>query len=281
MNNIILILLLMGIIGVFFGLILAFANKKLAVELNPLIHLVEDVLPKGQCGACGFAGCQAYAEAVVLNEEIPPNLCVPGKKPVALKVAELTGKVSEDVEARIAYVKCASPIGPASQKYEYSGIVDCVAASMLHSGPKNCQYGCMGMGTCVRQCVFDAIRLNAQGLPEIDKKACTGCGKCAAACPKKIIEIIPAKASVFVACKSQDKGAVARKICATACIGCGLCKKQCPHEAITVENNLAWVNPAICIEKCERQVCLEKCPTKAITACDASSPEQVYTTQAG
>ncbi|KGP75815.1 RnfABCDGE type electron transport complex subunit B [Desulfosporosinus sp. Tol-M] len=270
MGTMISILAIMGVIGIIFGFILAFANKKLAVELNPLIHLVEDVLPKGQCGACGFAGCQAYAEAVVLNKDVSPSLCVPGKKSVAQRVAELTGKKPEELEPRIAYVKCASPIDPSSQKYIYSGLQDCVAANILHSGPKNCQYGCLGLGTCVKQCVFGALELNAQGLPVVDQAKCTGCGKCESACPKKVIQMIPPDAHVGVVCNSQDKGAVARKICSAACIGCGLCKKLCPHGAIEIVNNLAVVNSHICIEKCSQMVCLDKCPTKAIQAYEHS-----------
>jgi electron transport complex protein RnfB len=264
MSALISVLAIMGAIGVIFGFVLAFANKKLAVELNPLIHLVEDVLPKGQCGACGFAGCQAYAEAVVLDKDVSPSLCVPGKKAVALRVAELTGKTPEEIEPRFAYVKCASPIATSSKKYIYSGIEDCVAAKLLHSGPKECKYGCLGFGTCVKQCVFDAIELNDQGLPVVDRTKCTGCGKCASACPNNVIEMIPYDAHVGVACNSLDKGAVARKICEVACIGCGLCKKQCPYGAIEIVNNLAVVNSYICIEKCTQMVCLEKCPTKAI-----------------
>lgn len=272
MSVVISIIAVMGCIGIFFGLILAFANKKLAVELNPLIHLVEDVLPKGQCGACGFAGCQAYAEAVVLDKDVSPSLCVPGKKPVGQRVAELTGKKPEEIEPRIAHVKCASPISASSQKYLYSGLQDCVAANLLHSGPKDCQYGCIGLGTCVQQCVFGALELNDQGLPVVNKAICTGCGKCESACPKSVIEMIPINAHVSVECNSHDKGPVARKICSVACIGCGLCKKLCPHGAIEIVNNLAVVDSHICIEKCSQMVCLEKCPTKAIGVFQNSSP---------
>ncbi|MHB8126244.1 MAG: RnfABCDGE type electron transport complex subunit B [Desulfitobacteriaceae bacterium] len=264
MKDIILVVGVMGAIGVFFGFILAFANKKLAVEMNPLIHIVEDVLPKGQCGACGFAGCQAYAEAVVLDKDVSPSLCAPGKKPVAQKVAELTGKKPEELEARIAYVKCANPIGTASTKFNYSGITDCVAANLIHSGPKDCQYGCIGLGSCVKACPFNAIELNDQGMPVIDKTKCTGCGKCEATCPKNVIQLVPLDAHVAVTCNSRDKGAIARKYCSIACIGCGLCSKQCPHGAIKLENNLAIVDSKICKEKCTQKVCLDKCPTKAI-----------------
>lgn len=273
MNDVIIIIAVMTLVGLFFGLVLAVANKKLAVEMNPLIEVVEDILPKGQCGACGFAGCRAYAEAVVLDKDVAPNLCIPGKKAVAQQVARLTGKVAEDVEPRVAVVRCSQPSNPAAQKYIYSGIKDCTAASLLLSGPKECEYGCIGLGSCVEQCVFDAIKMGEQGLPVVDKEKCTGCGKCVAACPKKIIEVIPINAHVAVFCNSLDKGAVVRKICKVGCIGCGICSKQCPHGAIKMKNNLAVVDPSVCIEKCEESVCLDKCPTKVIRSGKISESE--------
>lgn len=264
MNSVIAIIAVMAGVGLFFGIVLAFANKKFAVEMNPLIHIVEDVLPKGQCGACGFAGCMAYAEAVVLDKDVAPNLCIPGKKAVAEQVGKLTGKVAAEVEARVALVKCSQPANAESQKYIYAGIHDCWAAALLQSGPKECEYGCIGLGTCVKQCVFGAIELGAQGLPVVNKEKCTGCGKCAAACPKHVIDMVPLDAHVAVYCSSHDKGAVVKKFCKVACIGCGLCVKNCPHKAVKLQNNLAVVDYAICIEKCSESVCLEKCPTQAI-----------------
>jgi len=260
------IILLLGVCGFIFGLILAIANKKFAVERDPRIHEVEDILPKGQCGACGFAGCQAYAEAVVTRPEVAPNLCAPGKTAVAEKVAELTGKKAEKVEPRVAHIRCANPIKVAHQKYKYSGVNDCIAASILHLGPKDCQYGCIGFGTCEHACPFGAIKLGENGLPIVDRKKCTGCGKCIMACPKKIIELIPVGAKVAVNCASRDKGGIARKKCPMPCLGCGLCLKQCTHGAIKVENNLAVVNPAICVAECDDPTCLAKCPTGAIQA---------------
>ncbi|MDD2361200.1 MAG: RnfABCDGE type electron transport complex subunit B, partial [Syntrophaceticus schinkii] len=128
MQSVIAVIAVIGLVGLFFGVLLAFADKKLAVEMNPLIHVVEDILPKGQCGACGFAGCAAYAEAVVLDKDVPPDLCVPGKKAVAQMVAELTGKAAKDIEPRVAFIRCALPISAAKKKYQYSGIEDCLAA---------------------------------------------------------------------------------------------------------------------------------------------------------
>jgi RnfABCDGE-type electron transport complex B subunit len=264
MKDLILVVVVMGVLGLVFGLIIGFANKKFAVEMNPLIHIVEDILPKGQCGACGFAGCQAYAEAVVLNKDIAPNLCIPGKKPVADKVAEITGKKAEEIEPRIAYVQCANPISTSSKKYQYTGVNDCVAASLIHSGPKECPHGCIGLGTCAKACPFNAITMNELGLPVIDKTKCTGCGKCEAACPKKTIKLVPLTSHVALKCNTLDKGAIARKYCSVACLGCGICAKQCPHGAIKIENNLAVVDPSVCREKCTEKVCLAKCPTKAI-----------------
>lgn len=264
MNTAILVLIIMLFVGAIFGFILAYANKKFAVEVNPLIHIVEDILPKGQCGACGYAGCQAYAEAVVLNPNVAPNLCIPGKEAVAKRVAELTGKTAPDIEPRIAHIKCAGTLGKAVKSYNYDGIEDCVAASLLHGGPKSCRYGCLGFGTCVKQCPFGAMTLNEDRIPVIDKEKCTGCGKCETVCPKDAIMMVPLDAKVTVNCNSIEKGAAVRKNCSVACLACGICAKECPHSAITIENNLAVVNSTICAEKCTNPVCIVKCPTKAI-----------------
>jgi electron transport complex protein RnfB len=267
MQSVIAVIAVIGLVGLFFGVLLAFADKKLAVEMNPLIHVVEDILPKGQCGACGFAGCAAYAEAVVLDKDVPPDLCVPGKKAVAQMVAELTGKAAKDIEPRVAFVRCALPISVAKIKYLYSGIEDCLAASLLQNGPKECEYGCIGLGTCVKQCVFGALKLNAEGLPVVDTKKCTGCGKCAAACPQNVIDLIPVDAHVAVFCNSHDRGGVVRKYCEVGCIGCSQCSKLCPHGAITMQDNLPVVDANVCIEKCQEAVCLEKCKRNAIQDC--------------
>jgi Na+-translocating ferredoxin:NAD+ oxidoreductase RNF subunit RnfB len=258
------ILLIMGLLGTFFGFILAFANKKFAIKTNPLIHLVEEVLPKGQCGACGYAGCIAYAEAVVQDPGVPPNLCIPGKARIAKLVAELTGKVAAPTEPRLAHIRCAGDAEHAGLRFRYSGIMDCVAANYMQYGPKACKYGCIGFGTCAKACPFGALRIGKSGLPEVDPKRCTGCGACEKVCPKKVIDMLPVLRRVTVNCNSKDRGAAARKLCSAACIGCGLCAKNCAHGAIRMEDNLAVLDAGICEEKCSGPVCVEKCPTKAI-----------------
>lgn len=264
MNIPIMVLIVMTLVGLIFGLVLAYANKKFAVEVNPLIHIVEDILPKGQCGACGYAGCQAYAEAVVINADVPPNLCIPGKKVIADQVATLTGKAAPEVEPRIAHVRCSGGHSNAIKVYKYKGVEDCLAASLLQGGPKGCQNGCLGFGTCVKNCPFGAMTMSEEGLPIIDDKKCTGCGKCETVCPKHVMQLVPVGAPVTVNCNSKDKGAVARKLCSVSCIGCGICSKNCAHGAVKVENNLATVDSSICIGKCTEPTCVAKCPTGAI-----------------
>jgi len=273
MNTAIMVVIVMTVIGLIFGLILAFANRVFAIDVNPLIHIVEDILPKGQCGACGYAGCMAYAEAVVTDPNVPPNLCIPGKKPIADLVAQLTGKAPLEVEPQIAQLKCNNGISEAIKKYNYVGIEDCFAASLLQGGQKGCQYGCIGFGTCVKNCPFDALSMGEDGLPIVDQAKCTGCAKCSTVCPKHVIDMVPIGGAVAFVCNSKDKGAAAKKFCSVACIGCGLCAKSCGYDAIKIENNLAIVDASICIEKCSNPTCLEKCPTGAIIPLTAAAKE--------
>jgi RnfABCDGE-type electron transport complex B subunit len=258
------IFIVMTGLGLTFGLMLAIANNKLAVEVDPRIYEVDDILPKGQCGACGFAGCLGYADAVVKNPDVPVNLCAPGKEEVARKIATITGKAQSSIEKKVASIKCAGTLDKAVRNFEYVGIQGCVSANLLQGGSKVCKYGCLGYGTCVKACPFHAMRMSPEGLPLINPEKCTGCGKCVSACPRHIIELIDPESMVRVNCSSFDKPSVSRQVCQVSCIGCAQCAKQCSHQAIKIENNLAIIDKTICIEECYDPVCLSKCPTKAI-----------------
>jgi electron transport complex protein RnfB len=248
-------------LAVIFGIGLALAAAKFAVKVDPLIEKVRDVLPGANCGACGFAGCQGYAEAVVTKPEIAPNLCAPGKDSVAEAIASLTGKKAERLEPKIARVFCQGDDRFARKRFLYQGIKDCTAAVLAGGGDKGCVYGCLGYGTCARACPFGAITMSENNLPIIDAEKCTACGICAKVCPKKVIEILPINKEVLIRCGSKDKGSVTKINCSVGCIACGICVKTCPFEAITMAENLARIN----IEKCQVcSLCVSKCPTKAI-----------------
>lgn len=254
------VLFLLGV-GAIFGLGLAFAAKRFAVQIDPRVEQVKDLLAHAHCGACGYAGCEQYAEAVVAKPEVAPNLCTPGGSRTAEAVAMITGKKAEAVEPKFARIMCQGSDSKAKKRFKYEGIVDCRAAVLAGGGDKSCIYGCLGYGTCASVCQFDAITMSDDGLPIVDITKCTACRKCAEACPKKVIEVLPGGKAVLVACHSRDKGAETKKNCQVGCIGCGICVKACPFDAASVENNFANVN----IDRCRVcGICTTKCPTKSI-----------------
>jgi len=249
-------------LGTVFGILLAFAAKRFAVQVDPRVEQVLDVLAHAHCGACGYAGCEQYAEAVVKNPDISPNLCIPAGAKGAEAVALITGKKAEIKEPQFARIMCQGGRSKSTKRFKYEGVQDCRAAILAGGGDKACRYGCLGYGTCSRVCPFGAITMTADNLPFVDITKCTGCRKCEAACPTKVIEVLPASRQVLVTCHSKDKGGDTRKNCQVGCIACGICVKTCPFDAISVNNNFAKVD----INKCKVcSLCVTKCPTKAIT----------------
>lgn len=248
-------------IGVVFGFGLAMAAKRFSVKIDPRVEQVKDVLAHAHCGACGYAGCEQYAEAVVKNPDVSPNLCIPAGARAAEKIAIITGKKAEFKEREYARVFCQGGSENSNKRFKYEGIVDCRAAVLAGGGDKSCIYGCLGYGTCQRVCPFGAISMSDKGLPIIDEQKCTGCKKCETDCPKKVIEVLPSSKAVVISCHSRDKGVDTRKYCQQGCIACGICVKVCPYEAVKVEKNLARID----ISKCRVcGLCITKCPTKAI-----------------
>lgn len=253
--------LVLGSLAVLFGVGLAVASRVFHVDQDSRIEKIEEVLPGANCGACGFGGCSAYAQAVVAGKA-GPSECLPGGIDVARVVAEIMGLTAEAKERRVAVVLCNGG-NKVANRVEYKGMSDCRAAMLLQDGPKECHWGCMGLGSCVRSCPFGAMVMGDDGLPHIIEEKCTACGTCAEVCPKQIIKVMPAKNMVHVLCRSHDKGGEVRKICSTGCIGCKKCEQVCPVEgkAIHVNDFLAEVDLATCIS-CGK--CVAACPTGAI-----------------
>ncbi len=248
-------------LGAIFGLGLAFAAKRFAVQIDPRVEQVKDVLAHAHCGACGYAGCEQYAEAVVKNQDVSPNLCIPAGARGAEAVALITGKKANIKEPIFSRIMCQGAWSKSVKRFKYEGVQDCRAAVLAGGGDKSCIYGCLGYGTCATICPFNAITMSNDHLPIVDLTKCTGCGKCEGACPKKVIEILPASKAVVIACHSKDKGVDTRKHCQVGCIACGKCVKICPFDAPSISNNLSKIDPQKC-RVCG--LCAGVCPTTAI-----------------
>jgi len=213
-----------GLVGIFVGLFLGVAGLKFKVEVDEKEEAVLAALPGNNCGGCGFAGCSGLAAAIAKGEAAV-NACPVGGEPVGNKIAAIMGVEADATEKMVAFVHCQGDCEKASQDYEYSGVEDCRMMSFVPAGgPKSCNSGCMGYGSCVKACPFDAIHV-VNGVAVVDKEKCKACGKCIAVCPKNLISLIPYSAKTEVVCKSTDKGPVTMKACSVGCIGCGMNRK--------------------------------------------------------
>ena len=249
-------LVVVAAVGLIFGILLALFGHFFGVEENENTQKIRAALPGINCGACGFKGCNDYAEALA-NGKAKPNLCIPGAEATAKEIGEILGIEVETPKDMIAFVHCNGDCNVTVDKAVYEGIATCKARNMLYGGPKACSYGCLGCGDCANVCVAHAISI-VNGVAVVDTSRCVGCGLCAKECPKKIISMIPQEAAVSVYCFNKDKGADARKACKNACIGCKKCEKVCPTNAISVVNNCAQIDYTNCTG-CG--LCVENCPT--------------------
>lgn len=252
------------------GILILVCSHFFAVKENPMKKVIRECLPGINCGACGYKGCDDYAEALA-EGGVKPNLCVPGAQSTADEIGNILGVEVEPLRDVNAFVACNGQCDARFKTADYDGIKTCFAASMLFGGTNSCHFGCLGFGDCAKACPADAICL-ANGIARVDPSRCFGCGICADTCPKHIINMVPQTANTVVMCGNKEKGADARKHCKNACIGCKKCEKTCPNGAITVTDNLAVID----YDKCTNcGACVEGCPTGCLkTIFFAEGPEK-------
>ena len=244
------------LLSALFGTMLVLASRVFKVETDPKEAAVRSCLAGANCGACGYPGCDGYAAAVARGEA-PVNCCGPGGEETAKKIAEIMGLENADTEAKKAFVACSGICGRVRVRFHYNGPQDCNAAMLFGGrGDKQCTFACIGLGSCVKACQFEALHME-DGIAKINWDKCVGCGACAKVCPKDIIKLIPVSRRYAVACSSKGKGVPVMKVCDAGCIGCMKCQHNCPNGAIYVENNLARIDHTKCVG-CG--ICAEVCP---------------------
>lgn len=252
-------ILTLGFLGLLFGVGLAVASKRFAVQIDPRLEKIQGLLPGSNCGACGGAGCFGFAEDI-LSGKRSVDACRVSAYAVKERIAELLGQKIEEKTKLVAAPYCygGKKVG---ERFLYKGIKECTAANLLLGGQKNCSFGCLGFGDCVKVCPFDAIRMSEEGMPVVDESKCKACNKCVLTCPKKLFVLVPTANRVYVACSSHDSGKDTRAACPVGCIACRKCEQVCPVDAIHVIDNLAAIDYQKCTS-CGK--CVEACPVKTI-----------------
>lgn len=265
MSILIYTVLTLSLIGVVAAAVLYAVSKKFHVEEDERIDKVAEMLPGANCGGCGFAGCRAMAEALVKQEDISTLYCPVGGNESMSKIASLLGKTPPKKDPQVATLKCAGTCDKRLKTTVYDGARSCAVVASLYTGETACPNGCIGLGDCVKVCQYGALSINpATGLAQIDAQKCTACGACVKACPRHLLELRkkwPKNRAIYVGCSSLQKGPLTLRACKAGCIGCGKCEKVCQFGAITVENNLAYIDSTKC-RLCRK--CYNECPTKAI-----------------
>jgi len=245
--------------------VLYLVSKKFYVYENPLISKVDAMLPASNCGGCGSPGCKAFAEKLVINDDISALFCPVGGNNVMRTISVLLKKEITEKESTIAVLRCHGSCDVRPKTTQFDGPDSCAISAMIFSGESDCQYGCLGRGECVAACNFEAMYMDKEtGLPVIITDNCTSCGACIVACPRDLIELRPRNKKdlkIYVGCRNQDKAADAIRACKVACISCSKCVEVCPKDAIQVTNNLAYIDANLCT-LCRK--CVSVCPTNSI-----------------
>ena len=254
----------LGGLGIISAVFLYFVSQKFKIYEDPKIDVLTELLPGANCGGCGFAGCRALAEAIVRDGSTKGKICPVGGNTVNTKLAEIMGEAVVETVPKVTIIRCNGTFENAPHKYNYDSITSCAFAHSMGAGESACGYGCLGLGDCVKACNFDSLKIDSiSGLPIVNYDKCVLCGACVKACPRNIIEIREKQNdnAVWVACMNKEKGVEAKKNCKVACIACRKCEKACEFGAITVENNLAFIDSTKCTA-CLK--CVVGCPTGAI-----------------
>lgn len=265
MNVILTAVAVLCVIGAVSSAILYIISQRFKTIEDPRIELVQEALPAANCGGCGFPGCNGFASAIVKSDTMDGFYCPVGGQTTMDNIARILGRTADVSIKKIAVVRCNGTCENRPRTNIYDGASNCTIATALYGGDTGCSFGCLGLGDCVDSCLFDAIHINPETmLPEVVEDKCTACGACVKACPKNLIELRkqgPKSRRIYVSCMNKDKGGVARKSCEVACIGCSKCQQVCPFDAITIENNLAYIDDDKC-RLCRK--CIPVCPTNSI-----------------
>lgn len=250
--------IIIAVIGLIAGLGLSFASKYMAVPVDETEAAIREVLPGANCGACGFSGCDGYAAALAKGEA-KPNLCSPGGEATAKAIGEIL-KVEVSSTPKVALIACNNSCDKTKRSFAYEGLQSCTSAALLHGGPLDCKYGCIGLFDCANACPFNAIIIN-NGHPTVCGDICMGCGLCVNTCPKGIIKLVPKDYKTAVLCNNKEKGAPVVQACQSSCIACTMCERACEKGAIKIVNNLAQIDYELC-DGCGK--CKEVCKRKVI-----------------
>ena len=269
--NIVFAIVVLGVLGAAFGLILAVASKIFEVKKDPREEAILGCLAGANCGGCGYPGCGGCA-AAILAGDAPVTACAPAGAENAAAIAEIMGMSAPTGERQVAFVRCNGGTN-AKKRFEYIGVQDCISATKVAGSPLECNFGCLGFGSCVKACQFGAISIGENGSAVVDPEKCTNCGACMKACPRGIITSVPVSKKVHVLCMNQDKGKAAMNVCSNSCIGCGLCQKECKKDAIHVVNGVAVIDYDKCVG-CK--LCTKVCPRDAISPVATAEEKEKY-----
>lgn len=245
------------------AVMLVIANRKLYVYEDPRIDMVEGMLPLANCGACGYPGCRPFAEALVHGDTLPAK-CTVSSDEGAEAIADYLGVALGQQEKEVARLACAGGTNVARNRARYQGLESCQAASLVSGGGKGCFWGCLGFADCEAACDFDAIHMDAHGLPVVDTDQCTACGDCVEVCPKDLFSIQPVSHQLWVACKNLESGDEILDECQVACTACGRCAMDAQGDLIVMKNNLPFIDYSLV----QNKEPIQRCPTGAIVWLD-------------